>query len=216
MYQPPQRQFLVRQWRDGLLVTLDASVESDKTKTRKFDVDHIFRRGRLILVTISSGPEGTAVYLDGQPAQIFPGFKISAFGCFLRGWQVFVNRHHVVGVPARPADSRFFCCWSRFAAIFCNCGGHGGQHWPQSRLFSKVYALSTGTPTATPVEWQSVFSLSSPRLAGRLKAGSSCRTNQNKTLYGCGLEAPDSPSPFGSPDSARPDRSARRLAQGDL
>lgn len=70
-------QLLVRQWTDGLLVTHDAAVERDRTKTIKFDVDHVFRPGRLVLVTISSGPNRTAVYLDGQPADSFPRFKIS-------------------------------------------------------------------------------------------------------------------------------------------
>lgn len=70
-------QLLVRQWTDGLLVTHDAAVENDKTKTIKFDVDHVFRRGRLVLVTISSGANGTTVYLDGQPAESFSRFKIS-------------------------------------------------------------------------------------------------------------------------------------------
>jgi VanZ family protein len=71
------RQLLVRQWTDGLLVTHDVTVEHDKTKTIKFDVDHAFRPGRLVLVTISSGPNGTTVYLDGQSAESFPRFKIA-------------------------------------------------------------------------------------------------------------------------------------------
>ncbi len=70
------RQFLVRQWTDGLLVTHDAAVEHDKTTTIKFDVDHAFRPGKLVLVTISSGPNGTIVYLDGRSAESFPRFKI--------------------------------------------------------------------------------------------------------------------------------------------
>ena len=72
-----QKRFLVRQWRDGLLVTHDAAVESDKSRTIKFDVDHVFHPGRLVLVTISSGAHGTTVYLDGRPAQSFPNFRIS-------------------------------------------------------------------------------------------------------------------------------------------
>ena len=71
------RQFMVRQWTDGLLVTHDASVDSDRTKTIKFDVDHVFRPGKLVLVTISSGEDGTTVYLDGQLAQSFASFKMS-------------------------------------------------------------------------------------------------------------------------------------------
>ena len=70
-------QFLVRQWTDGLLVTHDARVDTDRTRTIKFDVDHALVRGRLVLVTLASGPNGTTVYLDGQRAQSFPRFKIA-------------------------------------------------------------------------------------------------------------------------------------------
>jgi len=70
-------QFLVRQWTDGLLVTHDPRVDTDRTRTIKFDVDHAFVRGRLVLVTLASGPNGTTVYLDGQRAESFPRFKIA-------------------------------------------------------------------------------------------------------------------------------------------
>jgi len=71
------QQFIVRQWTDGLLVTHNADVDRDRTRTIKFDVDHAFLPGRLVLVTISSGPNGTTVYLDGQPREMIPRFKIS-------------------------------------------------------------------------------------------------------------------------------------------
>lgn len=78
LYVPTRpKQFMVRQWADGLRVTHDATVDNDKTRTIKFDVDHVFHPGRLVLVTISSGSNGTTVYLDGQPVQSFAGFKIS-------------------------------------------------------------------------------------------------------------------------------------------
>jgi len=82
-YVPGQtRQLQVRQWRDGLLVTHDARVQSDKAKTIKFDVDHVFHPGKLILVAISSGRSGTAVYLDGHNAESFPRFEISRVELF--------------------------------------------------------------------------------------------------------------------------------------
>lgn len=71
------RQFMVRQWNDSLLITHDATVQSDPTKTIKFDVEEVFHPGRLMLVTVSSGPAGTTVYLDGQLRQSFCRFKIS-------------------------------------------------------------------------------------------------------------------------------------------
>lgn len=71
------RQFMVRQWNNNLLVTHDATVNSDASKTIKFDIEDVFRPGRLVLVTVSSGLAGTAVYLDGEPKQSFRNFKIS-------------------------------------------------------------------------------------------------------------------------------------------
>ena len=70
-------QFLVGQSGDRLVVTPDAAIQSDKTKTIQFHVNHVFRPGRLALVTISSGPHGTAVYLDGKTAASFPLLKFS-------------------------------------------------------------------------------------------------------------------------------------------
>lgn len=74
----PRQSLQVRQWRDGLLVTHDARVESDRTRTIKFDVDHVFHRGKLVFLTVSSGPHGTSVYVDGQLAQSVPTFNISS------------------------------------------------------------------------------------------------------------------------------------------
>ncbi len=71
------RQLLVRQWTEGLVVAHDAAVKNGKTKTIEFYVGHVFRPGKLVLATISSGSNGTTVYLDGQPAQSFAGFRIS-------------------------------------------------------------------------------------------------------------------------------------------
>lgn len=71
------KQFLLRQWTDGLIATHDAAIDSDSTRTIKFDVNHVFHSGRLVLVTISSGTDGTIVYLDGRAVQSISGFRIS-------------------------------------------------------------------------------------------------------------------------------------------
>jgi VanZ family protein len=70
------RQFVMRQYKDGLLVTRDV-VSQSKLKTIKFDVDHAFQPGKLRFVTLASGLNGTTVYLDGHLAQVFPRFRIS-------------------------------------------------------------------------------------------------------------------------------------------
>jgi len=72
----------VRQYRDGLLVTNDARIENDKTRRTKFDVDHIFHAGQLVFVAVSSGRNGTSVYVDGQLVESFPRFEISSTELF--------------------------------------------------------------------------------------------------------------------------------------
>lgn len=86
-------QFEVRQWIDGLLLTHDASVRHDSTHTIKIDVDRVLHVGKLAQITISSGPSGTNVYVDGAPAGYFSAFKMSpsdlagdvVFGTWLTG-----------------------------------------------------------------------------------------------------------------------------------
>ena len=70
-------QLLIGQDGERLLVTHDTGIQSDRTKTIEFHADRILRPGRLALVTITSGPNGTAVYLDGKTAGCFPLFKFS-------------------------------------------------------------------------------------------------------------------------------------------
>ena len=70
-------QFLVRQWTDGLLVSHDFVDATGKVKRKKFDVDHAFQTGKLLLITIVSGANGTTVYSNGQVARFLPRFSIS-------------------------------------------------------------------------------------------------------------------------------------------
>ncbi|MGB2607029.1 MAG: VanZ family protein [Candidatus Sulfotelmatobacter sp.] len=69
-------QFLIRQWRDSLLVR-SAIETGGQIQQRKLDVDHALQAGKIILVTIVSGPNATAVYSNGQDLQDFPRFTIS-------------------------------------------------------------------------------------------------------------------------------------------
>ncbi|HEY4978378.1 MAG TPA: VanZ family protein [Candidatus Acidoferrum sp.] len=71
------RRFQVRQWTDGLLVTHELPGPQNKLRKTKFDVDHAFQSGQLLLLTITSGQNSTVVYLNGRHAQSFPKFKIS-------------------------------------------------------------------------------------------------------------------------------------------
>jgi VanZ family protein len=70
-------QFVVRQWTDGLLVSHDVADDRNKIKRRKIDVDHAFEVGKVLLLTIVSGPNGTIVYKNGRQAKFFRTFTIS-------------------------------------------------------------------------------------------------------------------------------------------
>ena len=70
------QQFAVRQWTDGLLVTRDLVIAENKMKRTKFDVDHVVQPGKLVLLTITSGANGTVVYSNGSHAQAFSRFTI--------------------------------------------------------------------------------------------------------------------------------------------
>jgi len=67
-------QFRVRQWTDGLLVSRSVLDPRKKTRTQRFNVDHAFQPGKLSLITMTSGPKGTIVYLNGRQARVLPEF----------------------------------------------------------------------------------------------------------------------------------------------
>ena len=78
LYEPRgARQLLVRQWTDGLLVRHQIPTSGGRVESPEFEVLHAFSRGKLRLVTITSSPSGTIVYLDGVRARTFPDFVVS-------------------------------------------------------------------------------------------------------------------------------------------
>jgi VanZ family protein len=70
-------QFLVRQWTDGLIVSRDTANAQNEVKRTKFDVGRVFQPNKLVMVSITSGPNGTVVYLNGAQNRVFPRFRIS-------------------------------------------------------------------------------------------------------------------------------------------
>lgn len=71
------KQLLIRQWTDGLLVNHEFVDANGEVRGIKFDVDHAFQAGKLLLITVVFGPNGTIVYRDASQAQSFPRFTIS-------------------------------------------------------------------------------------------------------------------------------------------
>jgi len=74
-YRGPQ-QFAVRQWTDSLLVTRELITAGNKLKRTKLDVGGIFPLGKITLLTMTFGPGGTVVYVDGRRHGTFPRFAM--------------------------------------------------------------------------------------------------------------------------------------------
>lgn len=70
-------QFQMGQHLDGLLLFRVFMDAEKKVKTEEFDVAHFFDQGQLVLLTITSGPDGTAVYKNGRLAQTSSTFSLS-------------------------------------------------------------------------------------------------------------------------------------------
>jgi hypothetical protein len=76
-YRPDTRAvpFALRQSLDDLLVQLP-SRQGDPKKARVY-AGHVFTRPRFVLLTISSGPAGTAIYADGSLVKKAPDFRFT-------------------------------------------------------------------------------------------------------------------------------------------
>ena len=70
-------QFLVQQWGDDLSVSQDIVDPQNNAKTAEFCVDHVFQQGKLLLLTMTSGANGTVLYLNGSQMQVLSRFTIS-------------------------------------------------------------------------------------------------------------------------------------------
>lgn len=67
---------LVRQLKDGLVVLHDSRGAQNRITTEKIQLDHSFQTGKLLFLTLTSGPNGTVVYVNGIEKQVFPSFRI--------------------------------------------------------------------------------------------------------------------------------------------
>jgi VanZ family protein len=77
IYSPTRSKYLVlREYRSALVVTHDDRVQSDPTRSISFCADGVFRQKTKAQVIVSSGQDGTRVYVNGRMADREPGFTI--------------------------------------------------------------------------------------------------------------------------------------------
>ena len=79
IYNPAQATpFLIRQWNGGLFVSRDETRSPSSTVGDRVYTKHLFQRGVPLFLTIISSPSGTAIYVNAEQKQFFPGFQIHA------------------------------------------------------------------------------------------------------------------------------------------
>jgi hypothetical protein len=74
-------QFLLRQWRDDLLVSRYFVDSRNRPGKTEFYAMHVFQQGKVLLLTITSARDGTAVYIDGGHMRVYSALTISQSDC---------------------------------------------------------------------------------------------------------------------------------------
>ena len=74
-------QLALQQSDTDLLLERDAGRGAHRTRAGALYVNEVFRSMRPVFMTVSSGPRGTAVYIDGVLAKSAPSFRITANDC---------------------------------------------------------------------------------------------------------------------------------------
>jgi VanZ family protein len=74
--------FLLQQWRDDVAIARDVVEVENKSQKAQFYVPHVLQAGKVVLLTLTTGPSGTVVYInDRQVMRVFPTFAISQSDC---------------------------------------------------------------------------------------------------------------------------------------
>jgi VanZ like family len=66
----------LRQWGRQLLIFRRMQGPHGHISGSEIDVDHVFQRGKPVWITVTSGPRGTSVYLNGELVQSAGGFHL--------------------------------------------------------------------------------------------------------------------------------------------
>jgi VanZ like family/Concanavalin A-like lectin/glucanases superfamily len=70
-------QFAVAQSGDDLFVRHTLPIAQDRVRSAHIALDHVFRKGNKLLITITSGQLGSAVYLNGALVKTSPHFALT-------------------------------------------------------------------------------------------------------------------------------------------
>jgi VanZ like protein/concanavalin A-like lectin/glucanase superfamily protein len=69
--------FSLHQSIDDLVLRREIPDQQHRSRAVEFYIDHVFRSNKTSLITITSGPNGTVVYVDGAFVRVSPNFGLS-------------------------------------------------------------------------------------------------------------------------------------------
>jgi len=133
------RQFIVRQYLDGLILVHQSRTENNQLTTGKLDVEHVLHRLRPTLITISASEKGTSVYADGSLVLASPSFRL--------------NQNAFAGRLVIGTSPFFFDPWSgdlRGLAIYGHelTGAQVQQHYKRWNFGVETSDLQSDNPVA--------------------------------------------------------------------
>jgi hypothetical protein len=70
--------FSVHQWTENIVLVRETRDQQGRPKSEKMAVDHVFRKGRSSLITITSDTRQTSIYVDGILADTSPNLHLSS------------------------------------------------------------------------------------------------------------------------------------------
>jgi VanZ family protein len=81
------KQFRMMYYHNSLFIKRNRRNTKGKWEDTGIEVDKVVYRNTSLFITITAGPNGSSIYFNGRPAQVFPGYALS--GCDLSGQLIF-------------------------------------------------------------------------------------------------------------------------------
>ena len=91
--------FYIGQWKSSFIIRSFTVRPAGGKPYQEIGIAHALAAGRESCVTVSSGPEGTAIYLDGRPARQIPGVRLLKPDDTLRGHKLYFGNSPAIECP---------------------------------------------------------------------------------------------------------------------
>jgi VanZ family protein len=124
----------IGQWESSFIVRAFALRPAGGKPYQEIGIAHALAAGRESCVTVSSGPEGTVIYLDGRPAKQFPGVSLLKESDSLHGHKLYFGNSPALDCPW-AGDLYGFAVYGR--AIGPDEAEESFRRWEGSQAFGE-------------------------------------------------------------------------------